>query len=416
MSRRLEIAVIGAGVAGLAHAIMLSRLGHKIVIHERYATARPVGSGLLIQPTGLAALDRLGLGASIAALGQRIDRLQGAAVGRRYGRDRVIFDLSYGSLGADWHALAVHRAALHKVLWQGFEASGAAFEPGVEIVAVEEAAEGGVSLVGRQGRRSPIYDLVIDASGARSPIRSWVSGKSVKPFSYGAVWATVPDAGFAPAALCQRYVAAKIMIGHLPIGRLAVGDAPLAALFWSLKPTDHAAWRRGFDHWQAAVMKLWPALEPAMRALGGPDDFTLASYVQFTADRLWRGPVVLTGDAAHCTSPQLGQGANHALIDAVILADVLAASPDLHQALPLYAQARQRHVRFYQQASALLTPFFQSDSRLMAWTRDRTFDRLKLVPYLHAEMLRTLAGIKTGLFTAGQPDAIVNGLRPVSAR
>ncbi|HEX9448487.1 MAG TPA: NAD(P)/FAD-dependent oxidoreductase, partial [Dongiaceae bacterium] len=397
MQRRLEIAVIGAGVAGLAHAIMLRQLGHKVVVHERFATSRPLGSGLMIQPTGLVALDRLGLRAAIEGLGHRIERLHGTTTA-----GRTIFDLGYGSLGSDWYAVAVHRAALHNALWRGFEQSGAGFEAGCDVAAVEEVAAGGVRLIDRQGRRTPTYDLVIDGAGSRSPVRAWVTKRPARPFTYGAVWATVSDAGFAPAALTQRYVAARIMIGHLPVGRIAADGTPLAALFWSLKPSDHNAWRNGFAHWQAAVMQLWPALEPALQSLTSPDDFTLAGYQHFTADRLSRGPVVLTGDSAHCTSPQLGQGANHALIDAVILADALAdtraGSGDLPAALRRYEQARRRHVRFYQLVSAAMTPFFQSDSKALATLRDVSFDRMKMIPYLHREMLRTLAGIKTGFF------------------
>jgi 2-polyprenyl-6-methoxyphenol hydroxylase-like FAD-dependent oxidoreductase len=406
LARRLLIAVIGAGVAGLSHAIMLRRLGHQVVVHERFATSRPLGSGLLIQPTGLVALERLGQRSAIEALGHRIERLQGATTaGRR------IFDLGYDTLGSGWYAIAVHRAALHDALWQGFAQSGAAFEGDCDIDRLEERSDGLVALIDRRGGRKPAYDLVIDATGARSPIRAWVTGRQPRPFTYGAVWATVPDTGFAPAALTQRYVAARIMIGHLPVGRIVPGGPDVTALFWSLKPSAYQAWRDGFADWPALVTGLWPDLAPALRSLTGPDDFTLASYQHFTADRLSRGPVVLTGDSAHCTSPQLGQGANHAMIDAVILADALAASDDIATALKAYDAARRRHVRFYQLASQWMTPLFQSDSRLFAGLRDVSFDRLKLLPYLHRQMLETLAGVKTGIFTAASPDRIVNALR-----
>ena len=58
-----------------------------------------------------------------------------------------------------------------------------------------------------------------------------------------------------------------------------------------------------------------------------------------------------------------------------------------------------------------MTPFFQSDSRLLARLRDLTFHRMKIVPYLHREMVRTLAGLKTGVFRSATPAEIVNGDR-----
>jgi 2-polyprenyl-6-methoxyphenol hydroxylase-like FAD-dependent oxidoreductase len=59
MGRAFDIAIIGAGIAGLAAATLLRRAGHRVVVYERCAASRPIGSGLMLQPTGLAALERL---------------------------------------------------------------------------------------------------------------------------------------------------------------------------------------------------------------------------------------------------------------------------------------------------------------------------------------------------------------------
>ena len=115
MVARLDVAIVGAGVAGLACAILLTRGGHQVRVYERFAESRPIGSGLMLQPTGLAAMERLGLLGAMTALGHRIDGLFGATQ-----TGRVIFDLAYGDLEPELHALAVHRGGLHGVLWQGF--------------------------------------------------------------------------------------------------------------------------------------------------------------------------------------------------------------------------------------------------------------------------------------------------------
>jgi 2-polyprenyl-6-methoxyphenol hydroxylase-like FAD-dependent oxidoreductase len=70
-------------------------------------------------------------------------------------------------------------------------------------------------------------------------------------------------------------------------------------------------------------------------------------------------------------SPQLGVGAQLAMEDAAVLANMLSGHPDLSAALQAYTLARQAKVRPYQQASRWLTPLFQSDSRLLASMRDR---------------------------------------------
>ncbi len=386
-----DVAVVGAGVGGLAVATLLARAGHRVTLLERFDKPAPVGSGLMLQPTGLAALARLGLLDEIASLGARITRLNGTT-----DRGATVFDLDYGDLSPGLHALAVHRAALHGVLWRAFAASGARIETARAIATADEHADR-ILLRDVAGTTVAEADIAIDASGARSVLRALVDAAPPRAFSYGAVWASVPDPGLAPGMLLQRYIGAHVMLGWLPAGRTEPGAAPCAALFWSIKPGDYAAWAAGYDAWCERAAALWPPIAPVLAALPGPQAFAPASYIQFTARRPWRGRLVLLGDAAHATSPQLGQGANSALLDALALADALAAEPAHDAAFARYATTRRAHVRFYQRASALMTPFFQSDSRTLPVLRDLVFDRLKIVPWLRREMIRTLAGLKTGL-------------------
>lgn len=399
MERRLDIAVIGAGIAGLAAGMRLARARHRVTLFERFPESRPLGSGLMLQPTGLAALGRLGLRAEIEALGARIDRLHGIT-----DRGARIFDLGYDGLMPGLYAVAVHRAALHGVLWQGFAASGAGLETGRAIAGIEALADGRAALRDTEGLMTPGFDLVLDASGATSGLRAGASDQRARPFAYGAVWASVPDIGLAPGMLAQRYVAARVMLGWLPVGSATPGGPPLAAFFWSLKPDTHATWAAGFEPWRESVARLWPEMAPVVGAMPGPEALTLARYMHFTARRPFRGPLALIGDAAHATSPQLGQGANNALLDAMALSDALEEAPDIAAALVAYAAARRAHVRFYQTASALMTPFFQSDSGALSVLRDLVFDRLKILPPMRREMVRTLAGLKTGLFSSATPE------------
>lgn len=397
----LDIAIVGAGVAGLAAAIALSRDGHRVSVFERFDTPRPLGSGLMIQPSGLAALGRLGLDAEIERRGHRIDRLHGVT-----GGGRTIFDVAYADLDADLYAVGIHRAALHGVLWDGFIACRASLETGAEVRAAQPASGTRLVLELTSGRRSGSFDLIIDASGSNSTLRAQVTARRPRPFAYGAVWTTVEDIGIAPACLSQRYVAARIMMGYLPVGVIDGAGRPLAALFWSLKPERYGMWRDRFADWRGEAERLWPECGPLLSQLGGPDDFTLATYSHFLAPVFRSGSLVLIGDSAHATSPQLGQGGNQGLIDAVALADALRMSPSIDEALSAYERRRRSQIRFYQAASALLTAFFQSDSVPLAFLRDLLFHRMRHVPYLRREMVRTLAGLKTGLFTSASPGVV----------
>jgi 2-polyprenyl-6-methoxyphenol hydroxylase-like FAD-dependent oxidoreductase len=63
----LDIAVAGCGIAGLAAALLLHGRGHAVTLYERFGKPRPLGSGLMIQPTGLAVLEQLGLAREVPA-------------------------------------------------------------------------------------------------------------------------------------------------------------------------------------------------------------------------------------------------------------------------------------------------------------------------------------------------------------
>jgi 2-polyprenyl-6-methoxyphenol hydroxylase-like FAD-dependent oxidoreductase len=110
---KLDVAVIGAGPAGLALALYLKRMGHRPVIFERFEKAAPVGSGLMLQPTGLTVLHDLGLLPAILALGHRIDRLHG--IDAKSGR--LVLNVHFKDSGSGRFGLAVNRAALFDILF-----------------------------------------------------------------------------------------------------------------------------------------------------------------------------------------------------------------------------------------------------------------------------------------------------------
>jgi 2-polyprenyl-6-methoxyphenol hydroxylase-like FAD-dependent oxidoreductase len=103
---------------------------------------------------------------------------------------------------------------------------------------------------------------------------------------------------------------------------------------------------------------------------------------------------VVIGDAAHATSPQLGQGTNLALIDAVVLAECLGQGLPLPQALDRYTSLRKDHLHFYGEASRWLTPLFQSDLRVLPWLRDVFMNVSSRLPVARSLTLETLVGVR----------------------
>jgi 2-polyprenyl-6-methoxyphenol hydroxylase-like FAD-dependent oxidoreductase len=110
--------------------------------------------------------------------------------------------------------------------------------------------------------------------------------------------------------------------------------------------------------------------------------------------------VLFIGDAAHGTSPQLGQGANLGLMDAWVLAKTIADAPDLLAAFLRFERQRVPPVRYYRNASHLLTPFFQSRLAPLGWLRDAVMGPACRVPGLRTMMGSTLAGTRRGWLSA----------------
>ena len=362
MTKPLRIAIVGAGIGGLAAVTLLARDGHRVTLFERFATPRPLGSGLVVQPVGLAVLDRLDVGAEARALGTPIHRMLGHAGAR------TVLDARYpmGQAG-----LAMHRASLFHCLWQASLAAGVAPVTGHQATGVLEGADD-IHLVTDQGQYGP-FDLVIDASGTGSCL----SPLQARPLPFGAVWAQVPwPATDLPRdVLRQRYFRASRMAGILPIGRLPDDPAPRAAVFWSLSTAELDLWpTRDLADWKAEVAAFWPQTGPFLDQITDKAQLTPARYSHGSLRRPYRGRLIHIGDAAHRASPQLGQGANMALLDALSLA--IALRHPLEKALVQHSRGRRWHLGLYQAASAAFTPQYQSHSRILPLLRDHVLSPL----------------------------------------
>jgi 2-polyprenyl-6-methoxyphenol hydroxylase-like FAD-dependent oxidoreductase len=383
MTQKNHIAIAGAGIGGLAAATALAQAGERVVIYDQFDQPRPVGSGLVIQPVGLNVLHQLGAGAAALAMGTRIHRMLGHEA---RGGHRVL-DVHYDRPGGARFGLGIHRAALFQILLD------AAIRAGAELVT-------GHRVTGQQNRRLSFtgrpdagpFRMIIDASGAASPL----SQMRARSLGYGALWATVdwPQTDLPRDELRQIYRRASHMLGVLPVGTLPGSPAQKAAIFWSLPAASYQDWcEGGLAQWHSQATALWPDYAAFAQQITAPEQMTMARYSHGTLRRPWGDGVVHIGDSAHRASPQLGQGANMALLDAWALVVALQeARGDDGRAMQLYARARRWHVRVYQAMSWAFTPQYQSDSRVLPLLRDRLFFPMSLVPPMPAILSRLVCG------------------------
>ena len=388
--QRANVAICGCGPAGLAAALLLHRAGHQVRVFERFDTPRPVGSGLLLQPTGLAVLAELGMVERLLTLGSPIDRI----FGRESSSPRIVLDVRYAALGKGWRALAIHRAALFGTLHDAVTASDIEIVHSADLVRTDINGSD-AAVIASDGRRHDGFDLIVDALGANSPLAVGIARRTALP--YGALWVNVPCTEQWPGlpnALEQRYRRAHMMAGVLPVGSRAPGEPRLCAFFWSLRRDQVATWRaQGLDAWKRSVGELWPEALQLLEPVTDLTQVTSAQYDHFTAKAPVADRLVHIGDAARATSPQLGQGANMALLDALALSRALEAHSSLPDALQAYVRMRYWHIRMFQWASAMFTPFYQSDGRVLPFVRDWLAAPISNLPVGRQVLVRLVSGM-----------------------
>ncbi len=391
--QRLRVAIIGAGTAGPAAAVLLARAGHRVTLYERAPVNLPVGAGFLLQPTGMNVLKQLGLLETLLPHTAPIRRLH--CLDRR---SRALLNLDYEEVSPGLRGAGTHRALLLEILLKAAMEAGAAVLWDHTILELQRQSDGRPLLCDGRGVLHGPFDLVLLCDGAQSVLRAQ-SGIPcrVGRYPWGALWfiGRRPEA-FAADTLWQRVGTTRELVGFLPTGT----QEDLVSFFWSIRLADVEAWRAGsLAEWKAGVLRHAPQAAPLFDQIRRHEQLAVAVYHDVRMPR-WHGDrVAVLGDAGHALSPQLGQGVNLALMDAAQLAASLETDESLVRALAHFSVHRRRHLGFYQLTTRSMTPFFQSDSVTLGHIRDATFPLLGKIPWVRRQMVTTMAGLKTGFFS-----------------
>ncbi|MHB1079382.1 MAG: FAD-dependent oxidoreductase [Prosthecobacter sp.] len=390
----MRIAIVGSGTAGPAAAIFLARAGHAVTLFERAPQKLPVGAGFMLQPTGMAVLQELGLAEAL--------RPHIATISKLYCRTksgRTLLHLTYEELGSGLFGAGTHRATLLDLLLDAAQHAGAEVLWNTHIAKLTRDATQRPMLHDASGAAHGPYDLLLICDGAHSTLRdqSGVPAR-VSRYPWGALWyigKRTPE--FDPQVLWQCVGNTRELTGFLPTGT----QDDLLSLFWSIRLDHIDRWRNTpLEDWKRDILALAPQAESFLAQIDSHSQVATAAYHDVRMKQ-WHGErVAILGDAAHALSPQLGQGVNLALMDAAVLAHSLAIQTSLPAALAEYSSTRRKHLRFYQFATRWTTPFFQSDLLPLGWLRDLVFPIIQRIPLLRRQMTATMAGGKTGPFSS----------------
>jgi 2-polyprenyl-6-methoxyphenol hydroxylase-like FAD-dependent oxidoreductase len=338
-----RIAIVGAGPAGLTAAIAARRLGLEAIVYEQAETLGHVGGGIAIQSNGQRVLAALDLLAAFEPhmVAARTIIVEGPG-GRRYGA------LDYGALRAPFPRFAVVlRADLQLYLLHAARREGVRIELGRRCTGmVRQQGRVGLRFADGSGAECSV---VLGADGVNSTVRASAAFPSA-PRAVGQA---------ALRGVAERPTASGLVREiWLDDGRL-FGIAPLPHRRTYFYCSASEGWRdvaeRGVGPW----LDGWrTALPEAAEVLGAVSDWSRVSYDELRevrVSRWWDGACFLLGDAAHAMTPNLGQGANSAMVDALVLVRLLHATLDAGGTLDdvgrRYQATRRPFVRRIQLAS-----------------------------------------------------------------
>lgn len=358
----MEVAVAGAGIAGLSAAIAMTKAGHQVVVAEQATELREIGAALSLWPNALAALDHLGVGKRVRVAGLEaptasIRSIRGGAIVRF---DTDVMRRALGGL-----PLVVLRSGLQSILLEECNRLGVAIQLGQELTEVRP--ERRYVTIGTSAGEAT-FDAVIGADGIHSNVRLVVEPSDELRDCDRTAWrAVIPNhAGLISETWLTVGVGLQLIASPAPAGLVYwAADTPGSDAAKVYDADPRAILRRRFARWHQPI--------PEMIEATPPDSLIVDRiFDRRPPTKLQRGPILLVGDAAHPMTPDLGQGACQAIEDAAILLACATSRRDTDPGalFESFERVRLGRIRHIVRDSYRIGRLATAPSRLAAGTRD----------------------------------------------
>jgi 2-polyprenyl-6-methoxyphenol hydroxylase-like FAD-dependent oxidoreductase len=342
-----NVLVAGAGIAGCSAAIALASRGTQVTLIEKADAWRFQSSGIFVYSNGLEAFDRVGVLPEVLSAGFRIDDGRNIYVDHE---GAPIIDTFYPAPPgrADVSPIVgIRRGELQRVLAARLKSLSVDIALSTTVAALdpgdgERAAQ--ATLSDGSTRR---FDLVVGADGIRSHTRALLFGAIAPRYTGVGVWRSVHAR---PKGLTAKYMQMGVgkRLGIMPISDELLyifGTVREPADAWYAQPQWPGLMRERFAEFKGPV-------RPFLDEISDRSEVLYTAVEEVVLPPPWhRGRVLLIGDAAHASTPFMGQGGAMAVEDAVVLADVLAAELPMEQALSMFEQRRYPMCKLVQDVS-----------------------------------------------------------------
>ena len=330
----MEIAIIGAGMGGLTTGIALKKFGHRVTIYEQAEQILPVGAAISLWSNGVKCLNYLGLTEQVAKLGGQMNDL--AYIDGLNGEVMTQFSLAPLIEEVGQRPYPVSRAELQNMLMDAFGRQD--IQLGKKMVSIKD--KGQHVEIGFQDGSTASAALLIGADGTHSMTRQYVLGKQVERRYAGYVnWNGLVEISedLAPAQQWTTFVGEGKRASLMPVAEhrfYFFFDVPLPAGLENQRSEYKILLKQYFSGWCSQVQCLIDSIDE--QKTNRVEIHDIEPFNQF-----YKGRVVILGDAAHSTTPDIGQGGCQAMEDAVYLARALQINTlGLEDALKRYQNKR----------------------------------------------------------------------------
>lgn len=335
----MEIAIIGAGMGGLTTGIALKKFGHHVTIYEQAEQILPIGAAISLWSNGVKCLNYLGLTEQIAQLGGQMDNL--AYVDGLTGDVMTQFSLYPLIEEVGQRPYPVSRSELQNMLMDEFGREN--IHLGKRMVSLYDD---GQKVTVQFADDSEIQsDLLVGADGTHSITRAYVLGQQVERRYAGYVnWNGLVDIAtdLAPADQWTTFVGEGKRASLMPVADnrfYFFFDVPLPVGLENNRAEYKTLLKGYFQEWCPQVQNLIDRIDE--QRTNRVEIHDIEPFADF-----YKGNVVIVGDAAHSTTPDIGQGGCQAMEDAIYLARSLQINTlGINDALKRYQEKRNERTR-----------------------------------------------------------------------
>jgi len=301
MKNRKKIAIIGGGIAGLTFARCLTAADYDIHIFEAKENFGEIGAAISVFPNALCVMDYLGILNNILESSGHIKTV--------YLKTSTGKVLSKSEPEGDYPVICMHRADLHRILLENIDAK---LYNSYSLDKLTHQADGKIELGFKNGENL-LFDAVIGADGIHSVVRQDIINDGKPVFRGYSIWRGVVKTDFDIGYGSETYGKGQ-RVGIVPIKDGVYG-------WWATSNEGYLQddspegtkekLGRLFGNWHQPIPELIEKTENIIKN----------SLVDRVPHRGWtKGNATLLGDAAHPTTPNLGQGGCMAIEGAYILA------------------------------------------------------------------------------------------------